>query len=124
MHDFHTRSLSISLGLSTKQRWRDLFGLAFESHPAIGIQGELAKQEGELTVFKKLLSEIAFGNGGRLPFDIIVGDGLYDKAPILEAVESYGAAMIAVHKDARRVLHNGAEEEFSTKNPDKIWNEM
>lgn len=107
----------------TYRAWLFAGGLA-NAHPADGAQGEMAKQEGELTVFKKLLSEITFGNGGKLPFDIIVGDGLYDKAPVLEEVERYGAALIAVHKDARRILHQDAEEEFTTRIPEKNWSEM
>jgi hypothetical protein len=107
----------------TYRAWLSAGGLA-KSHPRDGAEGEMAKQDGELTVFKKLLSEITFGNGGKLPFDIIVGDGLYDKAPVLQEVERCGAVLIAVHKDARRILHKDAEEEFTTRIPEKMWSEM
>ena len=95
-----------------------------KAHPRKSEGKEKAKQEGELTVFKQLLLEIKAGNGGKLPFDIIVGDGLYDKAPVLEAVEKSGAVLIAVQKDARRIVRSEAEEDFNTRPPSRTWEEV
>lgn len=82
-----------------------------------------AKQQGELTVLKLLLPEIKAMFNGYLPFDVLVGDGLYDKATILEMVERHGVALIAVLKDERRSLRAQALEDFSTRSADRAWND-
>ena len=101
-----------------------LNGSKREDHPSVEGSVEKRKQEGELTVFKALLTELKDSNSNKLPFDIIVGDELYDKAPIIEAVESFGAVLIAVQKDERRSLRQEAQDDFTTRQPDKLWNEM
>ncbi len=101
-----------------------LNGCKREDHPSVEGSVEKRKQEGELTVFKALLTELKDANSNKLPFDIVVGDGLYDKAPIIEAVESFGAVLITVQKDERRSLRQEAQDEFTTRPPDKLWNEM
>ena len=90
-------------------------------HPASESSKDKAKQEGELTVLKQLLVQMKAAFGGKVPFDILVGDGLYDKAPILEEVERHGAILIAVHNNERRCLHQDAEQDFSTRVPDRTW---
>ena len=93
------------------------------SHPADGLAEDKAKQQGELTVLGQLLPEIHEGFGGKMPFDILMGDGLYDKATVLAQSERYGIALIAVQKDERRNLRKDADEDFSTKKPDTTWEE-
>ena len=85
---------------------------------------KIAKQDGELTALKQLLTELREMFSGKLPFDILIGDGLYDKAPILECVESYGVALIAVQKDERRKARDAAEMDFSTRPADREWAEI
>jgi hypothetical protein len=99
-------------------------GAADKLHPADEVSAERAKQEGELTVLRILLSEIHSLFSGKMPFDILMGDGLYDKATVLEQVERYGVALVAVHKDERRSLRKEAEEDFSTRKPDAEWEEI
>jgi hypothetical protein len=110
-------------GCNVYQKWL-LKGSKPEEHPAVDGSAEKSKQTGELTVFKSLLTELRESNSHKLPFDIIVGDGLYDKAPILEAVEGFGAVLIAVQKDERRSLRQQAENDFSTRPSDKTWDEI
>ena len=94
------------------------------SHPADGLAEDKAKQEGELTVLGQLLPEISQGFCGKMPFDILMGDGLYDKATVLLQAERYGVALIAVQKDERRNIRKDANEDFSTRPPDTIWEEV
>jgi hypothetical protein len=98
-------------------------GSKSEEHPAEDLSEEKAKQEGELTVLAQLLPEIKVGFGGKMPFDILMGDGLYDKGTVLTQVESYGIALISVQKDERRSIRKDAEEDFNTRKPDAIWSE-
>lgn len=84
---------------------------------------EKLKQEGELTVLKKLLTELKEDFGRSLPFEVLIGDGLYDKASILEITEKYNISLIAVQKDEKRTLRKDAAEDFSTRTPDKTWGE-
>ena len=105
------------------QSWLEA-GAPPAQHPADGLAEDKAKQEGELTVLKQLLPEIYEGFGKRMPFDILMGDGLYDKATVLEQSERYGLALIAVQKDERRNLRKDAEEDFSTRKPDTSWEEV
>lgn len=58
-----------------------------------------------------------------MPFDILMGDGLYDKSTVLTQVESYGIALISVQKDERRSIRREAEEDFNTRKPDATWSE-
>jgi hypothetical protein len=92
-------------------------------HPADGLSEDKAKQEGELTVLAQLLPEIKAGFGGKMPFDILMGDGLYDKSTVLTQVESYGIALISVQKDERRSIRKDAEEDFNSRKPDATWSE-
>ena len=87
------------------------------------IDGGKVKQEGELTVLHSLLDELYDEFDGRLPFDVLIGDGLYDKAPVIDKVEKYGASLIAVHKNKSRTLHEQAKEDFTTCNPFFVWRE-
>ncbi len=80
---------------------------------------ERAKQEGELTVLNTLLKRLQ--RSGRLPFDYIVGDGLYSKAGVGELVEAGGACLVAVMKEEARVVRKEADEDFQTRNPDLEW---
>jgi hypothetical protein len=84
---------------------------------------EKLKQEGELTALKKLLKDLKEENSQYLPFDVLIGDGLYDKSSILTEVERLGIALVAVHKDERRNLHQQAEEDFTTQKPMISWSE-
>ena len=84
---------------------------------------EKIKQEGEITTLKKILAELTVDFPRGLPFDVLIGDGLYDKSTVLECVEEYGVALIAVHKDERRRLRKEAEDDFSTRAPDATWSE-
>jgi len=84
---------------------------------------EKLKQEGELTVLKKLLSDLELEYKRRMPFEVLIGDGLYDKATILEAADKYKIALIAVHKDEKRTLRQEASDDFSTRQPDGSWAE-
>jgi hypothetical protein len=93
-------------------------------HPADGLSEDKAKQEGELTVLAQLLPEIKNGFSGKMPFDILMGDGLYDKSTVLTQVESYGIALISVQKDDRRNIRKDAEDDFATRPPDAIWSEI
>jgi hypothetical protein len=99
-------------------------GAPAASFPADDPSPEKAKQEGELTVLKVLLSELHQEFGRRMPFDILVGDGLYDKATVLEQVEQHDVVLIAVQKDQRRILREEADADFSTRIPDKAWTEL
>jgi len=94
------------------------------AHPADGDSESKAKQEGELTVLKQLLSEIYEECGKKMPFDILMGDGLYDKATVLDQAERYGLALIAVQKDERRNIRKDAAEDFLTRTADTTWEEM
>ena len=87
------------------------------------IDGEKIKQKGELTVLHYLLDELYDEFGGRLPYDVLIGDGLYDKAPVIDKVEKYGASLIAVHKNKSRILHEQAKEDFTTCKPFFVWTE-
>ena len=55
-------------------KWLDA-GADPEKHPASDSSKDKAKQEGELTVLKQLLVQMKRDFNGRLPFDILVGDG-------------------------------------------------
>lgn len=84
---------------------------------------EKMKQEGELTTLKTLLDRLKNDYPNRAPFDVLIGDGLYDKSTILELVEEFGATLVAVHKDKRRSLYQMAEDDFSSQRPASEWSE-
>jgi hypothetical protein len=83
---------------------------------------EKVKQDGELTVLTEIFAELK-QIYGKIPFQLLIGDSLYDKAPVADFVESFGVALIANHKDERRNTRKEAAEEFSFRNPDSTWTE-
>lgn len=92
-----------------------------ENHPAENDSVEKAKQEGELSVMSMIFVEIAESFNKSLPFDVLIGDGLYDKANIIDLVEKYGVSLVAVHKNEQRVLRQDAAEDFTIRKPDREW---
>lgn len=80
------------------------------------------KQEGELTTLKSLLISMK-KDYGKLPFDVLIGDGIYDKAPIIEAVEQHNIFLVSVLKDERRILKQLAKDDFSTTKAHMVWEE-
>ena len=83
---------------------------------------EKLKQSGELSTLKILMRRIK-NDFKHIPFDVLVGDGLYDKSSILELCNQYNIALVSVLKDPRRELRQGAEDDFSTSLPTSIWNQ-
>lgn len=79
---------------------------------------ERAKQEGELTILTALLKRLG---PERLPFDYIVGDGLYSKAGVGELVEKGGACLVAVLKEEKRIVRENAREDFFMRPADRTW---
>ena len=84
---------------------------------------EKLKQEGELTVLKQLLAELKEDYGRSFPFEVLIGDGLYDKASVLEVASEHHISLIAVQKDERRNLRQEAVEDFLMRDADKSWAE-
>jgi len=84
---------------------------------------EKLKQEGELTVLKQLLDELAEESDGSLPFEVLIGDGLYDKAPIMEMAVKYNISLIAVQKEKNRNIRKKANKDFSSRDSDISWTE-
>jgi hypothetical protein len=78
------------------------------------------KQQGELTILKELLTNLVT-DYGKLPFNVLVGDGLYDKATILELCERHHVDLVSVMKSDRRNLKQEAKEDFTTTPPSKTW---
>ena len=90
-------------------------------HEALSTDAQI-KQTGELTALKQLLEGLIQDNT-KLPFDILVGDGLYDKSTVIDLVERYGSTLIAIHKSESRNLKQEAMEDFNTRRPSKVWSE-
>jgi hypothetical protein len=82
---------------------------------------ERLKQEGEITTLIKLLNDLASDFSRRMPFDVLIGDGLYDKATVITEVERYGIDLVAVQKSEKRKLRQDAAEDFSTQKPSVLW---
>lgn len=91
-------------------------------HPRNEDSAQEVKQTGEITAMKALMTRMHEDYNGYLPFDTIVADSLYDKATIIDLIESYGIALISGHKDERRILHKKAESDFADRNP-QIWSD-
>ncbi|MCP4343469.1 MAG: hypothetical protein GY799_32475 [Desulfobulbaceae bacterium] len=85
--------------------------------------GEKLKQEGELTVLKKLMADLREDFPRGIPFEVLIGDGLYDKATVLADLEKHGVSLIAVHKNEKRKLRQEASDDFSTERPSRSWSE-
>lgn len=103
--------------------WLSRGGLESEMPNQTETVSDKLKQEGEITTLKRLLAGLKTNFPRKMPFDVLIGDGLYDKAPVLCEVEKYGVALIAVHKGEHRDLRKEAVEDFSTCKPLRQWTE-
>ncbi len=91
-----------------------------KQHPKEEGSEQDVKQTGELTAAQELMIRLNRDYNGFLPFNTMVADSLYDKANIMDLLESYKIALIAAHKDKRRTLRIQAESDFTKKKP-KTW---
>lgn len=83
---------------------------------------EKIKAEGEITVLKRILPEINKIMGKRC--DVIVGDALFDKAPVMNAIKKEGIEAVARTKDVRRAIYKDAMGLFNSRDADLIYEEV
>ena len=108
--------LGVSFSLSTDSGPIPIaFGLAEASslpEDFENMTNDKQKQEGEKSVTKRVLNDMAEYFGGSLPFDILATDSLYPDAPFLELVESLGACVVSGYKQKNRTLKKEAQRCF------------
>ena len=83
---------------------------------------EKIKAEGEITVLKRILPEIKRITGNRC--DVLVGDALFDKATVLNAIKKEGLEAVTRTKDVRRAIYKDAMGLFENRKADIEFEEV
>ena len=79
------------------------------------------KQEGELSACSNLIKYLLNEKTEKLPFDILIGDALYDKSSVIDEIEKYGSALVSVLKNKNRILRKKANKDSILEKTSSGW---